>query len=157
MSSFFRRWTSYTTEAGGLCKTGCEPSILGEMKWKLLAQTSKEISPWNGRPGGWENPKWGVTGWVGRFLGKFEVFGGWEELRFFQGGSWNKIGGCFVSVCSPVSHFVYKKKGKKGLYQRKKSNLCRRGTNMPPTWPSALCPHHLIKVLTAPSRVPPST
>ena len=28
---------------------------------------------------------------------------------------------------------------------------------MPPTWPSALCPHHLIKVLTAPSRVPPST
>ena len=28
---------------------------------------------------------------------------------------------------------------------------------MPPTWPSALCSHHLIKVLTAPSRVPPST
>ena len=111
MSSFFRRWTSYTTQAGGLCKTGCEPSILGEMKWKLLAQTSKEISPWNGRPGGWENPKWGVTGWVGRFLGKFEVFGDCgEELRVFLGWELEQNWGLLCLCMQPCVAFCLQQK-----------------------------------------------
>ena len=157
MSSFFRRWTSYRTQAGGLCKTGCEPSILGEMKWKLLAETSKEISPWNGRPGGWENPKWGVTGWVGRFLGKFEVFGGCgRNWGFFRVGAGTKLGAA-LSLYAALCRILFTRKRVKKDFINEKSNLCRRGTNMPPTWPSALCPHHLIKVLTAPSRVPPST
>ena len=48
-------------------------------------------------------------------------------------------------------HLMCTTKKRKGCLQRK------RGTHMPPTWSGALSPHHHLKVLAAPSRMPSST
>ena len=56
-----------------------------------------------------------------------------------------------VDICTSYMYNVKEKK--KGCLQLKR----RRGTHMPPTWSGALSPHHHLKVLAAPSRMPSST
>ena len=107
------------------------------MKWKLLAETSKEISPWNGRPGGWENPKWGVTGWVGRFLGKFEVFGGCgRNWGFFRVGAGTKLGAAlslYAALCRIL--FTRKRVKKDFINENEKVIFAEEGQTCPPPGP----------------------
>ena len=78
-----------------------------------------------------------MTGWVGRFLGKFEVFGGCgEELRaFLRVGAGTKLGAALSLYAALCRILFTRKRVKKDFINEKKVIFAEEGQTCPPPGP----------------------